>query len=140
MDRSITNAESFLYLISQPFKFTSEQGCIIIEVEETDERVLISVRDSGIGISEEHIDKIFGRFYQVDNNVQVSNATPGTGIGLALSKLIVDAHSGDISVSSVPGVESCFVVSLEKENLILNFLKYRKRGTWTDLCKENIRV
>lgn len=96
-------------------------------MKETDERVFISVKDNGIGISEEHIDKIFGRFYQVDNNVQVSNTTPGTGIGLALSKLIVEAHSGNISVSSVPEVESCFVVSLRKgKSFILTLLKYQR--------------
>ncbi len=106
----------FYNLISNAFKFTSEQGCVIIEVKEMDEQVLISVKDNGIGISREHIDKIFERFYQVDNNVQVSDMTPGTGIGLALSKLIVEAHSGSISVSSVPEVESCFVVSLRKGN------------------------
>ena len=104
----------FYNLISNAFKFTSEQGDIIIEIEETEETVSISVKDNGIGISKEHIDKIFERFYQVDNGVQVSNTTPGTGIGLALSKLIVEAHSGHISVSSVPGIESCFIVSLKK--------------------------
>lgn len=125
-------------MISNAFKFTSEQGCIIIEVEETDERVLISVRDSGIGISEEHIDKIFGRFYQVDNNVQVSNATPGTGIGLALSKLIVEAHSGDISVSSVPGVESCFVVSLRKGKSHFKLSEISEEGNVDQICVKKI--
>lgn len=128
----------FYNLISNAFKFTSEQGCIIIEVEETDERVLISVRDSGIGISEEHIDKIFGRFYQVDNNVQVSNATPGTGIGLALSKLIVEAHSGDISVSSVPGVESCFVVSLRKGKSHFKLSEISEEGNVDQICVKKI--
>lgn len=104
----------FYNLISNAFKFTPEQGCIVIGMKEMKDRVLVSVTDNGIGISEEYIDKIFQCFYQVDNNVQVSSMTPGTGIGLALSKLIVESHSGDISVSSVPGVESCFVVSIRK--------------------------
>ena len=104
----------FYNLISNAFKFTPEQGCIVVGMKEMKDRVLVSVTDNGIGISEEYIDKIFQCFYQVDNNVQVSSMTPGTGIGLALSKLIVESHSGDISVSSVPGVESCFVVSIRK--------------------------
>ncbi|WP_455498779.1 hybrid sensor histidine kinase/response regulator transcription factor [Coprobacter sp.] len=128
----------FYNLISNAFKFTSEQGCIIIEVKETDERVFISVKDNGIGISEEHIDKIFGRFYQVDNNVQVSNTTPGTGIGLALSKLIVEAHSGNISVSSVPEVESCFVVSLRKGKSHFNPSQISEGGNADQICIKKI--
>ena len=104
----------FYNLISNAFKFTSFQGSVTIKVLESDKDVSVSVTDSGIGISPEHIDKIFDRFYQVDNGMQVSDMTLGTGIGLALSKMIVDAHSGHISVTSTPGVQSCFTVSILK--------------------------
>lgn len=104
----------FYNLISNAFKFTSEGGNVDIGVKETEDKIIISVTDNGIGISEEFIEKIFRNFYQVENSNQVNSISPGTGIGLALSELIIEAHHGKISVSSAPGVGSCFSVSILK--------------------------
>lgn len=97
-------------LISNAFKYTSDKGKIQIFISKTDKNVLIEVKDTGCGISQEVIDKIFERFYQVNDSH--SGLTTGTGIGLSLAKGIVDAHKGNISVASEVGKGSTFTVSL----------------------------
>ena len=90
-------------LISNAFKFTSEDGKITISVNKTDQddkpgTVQIKIRDTGIGISQEEIPKLFDRFYQVDSSF--TKEFEGAGIGLALTKELVELHHGSISVES----------------------------------------
>lgn len=101
-------------LISNAFKFTPEGGNITIAVKQGGNRVSVSVEDTGAGISKQDIDKIFERFYQADNNTQHSQAIFGTGLGLALTKLIVNAHHAALNVTSEPGRGSRFEVVLQK--------------------------
>ena len=125
-------------LLSNAFKNTPEGGTISLCVnirtvreliesgdlrpstntEEITEYVEIVVSDNGKGISEENIDKIFDPFYQVSNSPQVASA--GTGIGLSLSKGIVELHSGKISVESRLGDGSVFKVLLPRGKRHLN--------------------
>lgn len=97
-------------LLSNAFKYTPDGGTIVLELIDGEEECLFSVSDNGAGISEEDYQKIFERFYQVENIGQYG----GTGIGLALSQGIVKAHQGDITVESQLGKGSCFKVRLKK--------------------------
>ena len=69
---------------------------------------------SFIGISKEDIDKIFDRFYQAENGISNITKTPSTGIGLSLTKSIIELHHGTIQVESTPGYGSIFIVHLQK--------------------------
>jgi len=97
-------------ILSNAFKFTPEGGCINVNVKITNGKVEISFSDSGIGISEERIDKIFDRFFQVDGSH--TREQEGTGIGLALTKELVELHKGEIEVESEEGKGTSFTVRL----------------------------
>jgi signal transduction histidine kinase/DNA-binding response OmpR family regulator len=103
-------------LLSNAFKFTSESGSIDININniqhafsgKEEEAVEIEIRDNGIGIAEDSLNRIFERFYQVEQDK--GNIGAGTGIGLPLSKGFVDLHHGDIVVKSKKGEGSSFAV------------------------------
>ena len=89
-------------LLSNAFKFTLEGGQITVTINESDTNLVeIKVRDTGAGIAEEEIPKLFDRFYQVDSSQ--TREHEGTGIGLALTKELVELHKGTISVDSKLG-------------------------------------
>ena len=104
----------FYNLISNAFKYTSKNGSISLQVQQSGDTVMVSILDSGVGISAEAVDKIFDRFYQAENGLQTSNMVPGTGIGLALTKNILELHNAEITVESQPQVGSRFTVTLKK--------------------------
>lgn len=100
-------------LISNAFKFTPRGGRVALSVAPTDENVVITVADTGVGISPEQLPHIFDKFYQADNQAQA--ATKGTGLGLAIAKEIVEAHGGRTTVESRVGEGTTFVVTLPIE-------------------------
>ncbi|WP_042371136.1 two-component regulator propeller domain-containing protein [Bacteroides neonati] len=102
----------FYNLLSNAFKFTPEKGEISISVEHIEDTVVIKIKDSGIGISQENIEQIFNPFFQVEGTISTSSINQGTGIGLSLSKGIVEEHKGTISVQSELGAGSTFKVTL----------------------------
>lgn len=104
----------FYNLISNAFKFTPKDGFITVSVIDSADKVYVKITDSGIGIEKEALDKIFDRFYQAENGLQISNMVPGTGIGLALTKSILELHSAEIDVESLPNVGSTFTIILKK--------------------------
>jgi ligand-binding sensor domain-containing protein/signal transduction histidine kinase/DNA-binding response OmpR family regulator len=91
----------FYNLISNAFRYTPKGGNINIKINHDHENLFIAVEDSGAGIAEEHIDKIFDLFFEVPlhNNVQ-KNYNKGTGIGLSIVKNIVKLHKGNIEVTN----------------------------------------
>jgi DNA-binding response OmpR family regulator/anti-sigma regulatory factor (Ser/Thr protein kinase) len=97
-------------LLSNALKFTPQGGKIDFSVKKLDVNVEISVSDSGIGITQNRIDKIFDRFYQVDSSH--TREQEGTGLGLALTKELVELHKGQIKVESSEGKGSTFTVTL----------------------------
>ena len=105
-------------LITNAFKFTPDGGHIIVDVFEEKENAAIAVTDNGRGIAPEYIGKLFNNFFQVaDHGVQ----NTGYGIGLALSKNIVELHKGSLLVESKPGNtaqpgKTVFTVLLKKGN------------------------
>ena len=101
-----------LNLVANAVNYTSDNGEIFINVEERTSKVVISVRDTGMGIPEESLDRLFERFYRVDK--ARSRHSGGTGLGLAIVKHLVESHDGKIFVKSVEGVGSTFTVELPK--------------------------
>lgn len=104
-------------LLGNALKFTPENGEIGIRVKKEEENaVLFEIYDTGIGISEKDLDKIFDEFYRADN--PINRERKGTGLGLSLVKRIIDAHGGKIWAKSKPGKGSqfFFTLPLRKEN------------------------
>jgi signal transduction histidine kinase len=96
-------------LLSNAVKFTPEGGEVVVATASRDHEVLISVTDTGPGIPLEDHERIFEEFQQTDVGVQQRE---GTGLGLALSKRLVELHGGRIWVESEHGHGSCFVFTL----------------------------
>lgn len=95
-------------LLSNAFKHTPDGGTITLSVSQNkEEEVIITVEDSGNGISKEDLKRIFDRFFQADNQNRI-----GSGIGLALTKSIVEMHHGAIGVESSLNQGSRFTVTL----------------------------
>lgn len=121
MERVIFN------LISNAFKYTPDGGDIQVVVRRQGECVEILVVDNGIGMAEQHLEKIFERFYEIDHNDSrlKTKYSKGTGIGLALAKGIVELHSGKIKVESKENEGSTFtlILPLGKSHFIDDQLK-----------------
>nr|MDA3928679.1 hybrid sensor histidine kinase/response regulator transcription factor [Prolixibacteraceae bacterium] len=94
-------------LLSNAIKFSNENSVINIKTKIQNGEAIIEVIDHGKGIPADKIDKVFDRFYS-DNSGQ--DIITGTGIGLSFSKNLIGLHKGEISVSSSPGIETCFKV------------------------------
>ena len=99
-------------LLSNAFKFTFE-GKVVVSLFEKDEFIHLTVNDSGTGIPEDEISKVFERFYRVQGSL--SRSFEGSGIGLALVKEMTKLHGGSVSVESTYGKGSTFKVSLPKD-------------------------
>lgn len=98
-------------LISNALNYTNEGGDVFIKVKKLDiDFIEISVRDNGIGIPKNDIDRIFERFYRVDKSR--SRAKGGTGLGLAIVKHILEGHYTTITVTSTPGIGTEFYFRL----------------------------
>ncbi len=113
----ITNFDSekmekvFNNLISNAIKFTHSGGKIKVAIEKRSESLIeIHFEDNGIGIPADRINRIFDRFYQVDNSS--SREYEGTGIGLALTKELIELHKGNVTVKSEESTGTCFIVEL----------------------------
>lgn len=100
-------------LISNAIMYTPNGGKISIGVNEKEDNVELVVSDTGIGIPEEELPRIFERFYRIDK--ARSRNSGGTGLGLAIVKHIVDVHHGKIAVDSVVGKGTTFTITLPKK-------------------------
>ncbi len=97
-------------LVQNAFTHTPPGGEIIIEATTVDSMVAVEVRDTGQGIAAEHLPYIFDRFYRTDRSR--SRATGGAGLGLAIVKQLVQAHGGEVRVTSTPGVGTTFTFTV----------------------------
>ena len=100
-------------LLSNAFKFTPEGGEVILHLKEEDKWAIIQVKDSGQGIPDADLDKIFDRFYQVDSSQ--TRTHEGSGLGMALTKELVELHRGAITLESKEGQGTTFTVRLPIE-------------------------
>ena len=100
----------FSNLLDNAIKYTPPGGKVTISVSEKDALVLVSVQDTGCGISPGDLPRIFERFYRCDQ----SRSKPGIGLGLSLARAIARAHGGDITAASIPGQGSTFTVTLPR--------------------------
>jgi heavy metal sensor kinase len=99
-------------LITNAIAYTADGGLIEVSIAVDGDHVVTAVADSGEGIAEEHLSRIFDRFYRVES--ERSREIGGSGLGLAICKAIVEAHGGTILVESTVGAGSVFSVQLPR--------------------------
>jgi heavy metal sensor kinase len=95
-------------LLTNAITYNKENGEVRVRGEAKNGSVIVTVSDNGVGISPEALPRVFDRFYRADS----SRTSGNTGLGLAISKAIVEAHGGEIEVSSQPEVGSVFTMRL----------------------------
>lgn len=107
--------QAMVNLVENAIKYGSEGGAVTIGFYQLDDkRVYVEVSDDGPGIAEEHLPRIFERFYRADRSR--NRSIGGTGLGLAIVKHIIDAHGQTINVRSKLGVGSSFGFTLDSQN------------------------
>jgi len=97
-------------LIDNALRYTPERGRVLVSAEQQDRFACVSISDDGPGIPADEAANIFDRFYRVDKSR--SAASEGAGLGLAITRKIVEAHGGSVSVESEIGVGSTFTIKL----------------------------
>jgi len=100
-------------LVSNAIKFTPEGGRVGVRLTRCEGRVLVDVSDTGIGIAPEEQEHLFERFFRTSETKR--HAIQGTGLGLTITKAIVEAHGGSIEVESEPGIGTTVIVGLPLE-------------------------
>ena len=99
-------------LIVNSVRYGKQNGITSIKISDAGEKVIVEISDNGIGITKEHLPRIFERFYRVDKSR--SREMGGTGLGLSIVKHIIEAHGQNIDVMSTEGVGSVFSFTLKK--------------------------
>jgi two-component system, OmpR family, phosphate regulon sensor histidine kinase PhoR len=105
---------AFLNLVSNAISYTNDEQSIFITGKKKDDKIIITIKDEGIGIEEKDLPHIFERFYRVDK--ARSRETGGTGLGLSIVKSTLDVHKASIEVESKIGMGSSFTISFKGEN------------------------
>ncbi len=126
---------TFLNLLSNAIKFTGKNGNVFVNVYDRGTSVIISVKDTGIGIPQDRINDIFERFTQVENTMVRTNE--GSGIGLSIVKSFVEMHGGTVNVLSEVGVGSEFIIELPVNILLKeynkNFTSINKKQNYAEV-------
>lgn len=108
LERLVTN------LMSNAVKFTPSGGCVSVATATTDSEVVFSVKDTGVGIPIAEQEHLFTRFFR--SSYSKEKEIPGTGLGLAVCRSIVEAHHGTIGLESRPGAGTCVTVTLPRSH------------------------
>lgn len=103
-------------LIANAVKYTPEGGSVRVEADSDDTSVLLRVSDTGIGIAEEELPRVFDEFYR--SKTGRNYTTTGTGLGLSIVKSISDAHGAEVSVESEQGKGTTFTVRLPRHDVM----------------------
>lgn len=100
----------FNNLVDNAVKYTQPGGRVEVTGDSIEEEIVVSIADTGIGIPEKKLSRIFERFYRVDKDR--SKATGGTGLGLSIVRHVAENHGGRVTVESVSGEGSTFTIYL----------------------------
>jgi two-component system phosphate regulon sensor histidine kinase PhoR len=103
-------------LVTNAIKYGKESGTITAAYYDMDENLLVEIADNGEGIAQEHLPRIFERFYRVSKSRARDNETGGTGLGLAIVKHIIEAHNQTVNVRSTEGAGTTFGFTLTKSD------------------------
>jgi signal transduction histidine kinase len=106
-------SQVMINLLSNAIKYSKEGGSVEFDITQDAEEIEMKVSDTGIGIEKDHLKNIFERFYRVDSSR--SRMTGGSGIGLTITKSIIEAHGGTIEVQSNAGEGTVFTVRLPRK-------------------------
>lgn len=110
LDTDVTKLRQIVFnVVGNAVRFT-DNGGVTVSSRKTAQFVLVSVEDTGIGIGPEHLERVFERFWQVDQTK--TRVRGGTGLGLMVSRSLAQILGGDITVTSEPGRGSCFTIKL----------------------------
>ena len=102
-------------LVSNAIKYNKPNGEVAVTIEDKDNSVVLKVQDNGIGISKENHEKIFERFYRVDESRGTAfTGESSTGLGLSIAKQVVEDHKGTIKIESELGKGTTFIITLPK--------------------------
>lgn len=104
--------QCLINLLSNAIKYNRPGGRVDVSVSHDSNHVVLSVSDTGEGMSEVDIARLFRPFERLN---KAGSGIPGTGLGLAISKMLIEAMGGNLTVSSTPGVGSCFSISLPNQ-------------------------
>ena len=126
-----------LNILSNAIKFTEAEGTISVNIYQESNYILIRVKDTGIGIPEDMLNKIFDNYTQVDDSLRKN--VEGNGIGLALVKSLVEMHGGEINVKSKMGVGSEFNIKLPIR-LIESEITYNDKKPYANDHVEKIKI
>ena len=99
-------------LLDNAVTYTPPGGKVTVSAKGSEKQIMITVKDTGVGIAANHLPHIFDRFYRVD---QARTGGKGTGLGLAIAAWIAEKHDGKITVESEPGTGSSFIVVLPRK-------------------------
>ena len=106
-------AQVFINLISNSISYGTDEGYTKVRFERIEDgKILVEVSDNGVGMDEQHIPRLFERFYRVDKSRERN--VGGSGLGLAIVKHIIEAHEQSINVRSTIGVGSTFSFTLDR--------------------------
>lgn len=103
-------------LISNAYRYGRDNGNIFLSLKQNEQEIILSVKDDGIGISDDEKDKIFNRFYQADKARTSGNSDSGIGLGLSIVSSIARLHGGHIEVESKINEGSEFILKIPKKN------------------------
>lgn len=110
-------------LVSNAIKYNVDGGKVTIKIEDLSDKVLISVIDTGTGIPQEDISKIFNRFYRVDKSRTKTRNRASNGLGLSIVKHLLESHNTKVEVESEIGKGSVFTFSLPKDKTAFHVTK-----------------
>ena len=99
-------------LVDNAIKFSPKGGDVTIQLGERDGFVRVAVQDQGIGIARENQPRVFDRFYHIEKHED--NLFSGIGLGLAITRQVIQQHNGNLELDSVPGKGSTFTMTLQK--------------------------
>ena len=103
---------ALMSLVDNAIKFSPSGGDVAIRFDQKDDDVFVSVKDHGIGIKKENLPRIFDRFYHLEKSGD--DLFGGVGLGLAITRQVIEQHQGNLEVDSEPGKGSTFTFSLKK--------------------------